>query len=104
MRHLLIDHARRRRARKRGGARRPVSLEDAFEPSVDRGEYLIALDDALSDLTEVDPELARIVELRFFGGLTVEETARVMEIGTATVKRRWRLARGWLHRQISNRP
>ena len=100
MRHLLIDHARRRRAARRGGDRRRLSLEDVSEPAADRDEYLVALDDALTDLDAIDRQLSRIIELRFFGGLTVEETAQVMGVSPITIKRRWRLAKGWLHRQI----
>ena len=100
MRHLLIDHARRRRAARRGGGRARLSLEDVSEPAKDRDEYLVALDDALTDLDAVDRQLSRIIELRFFGGLTVEETAQVMGVSPITVKRRWRLAKGWLHRHI----
>ena len=100
MRHLLIDHARRRRAARRGGGRPRLSLEDVSEPAADRDEYLVALDDALTDLDAVDRQLSRIIELRFFGGLTVEETAHVVGVSPITVKRRWRLAKGWLHRQI----
>ena len=101
MRHLLIDHARRRRAAKRGGDRRKLSLEDVIEPTVDRDEYLVALDDALTELASVDRQLSRVVELRFFGGLSVEETAQVLEVSPVTVKRTWKLAKGWLHREIS---
>ncbi len=100
MRHLLIDHARRRRAARRGGDRRRLSLEDVSEPAVDRDEYLVALDDALTELDAVDRQLSQIVELRFFGGLSVGETAQVMGVSPITIKRRWRLAKGWLHRQI----
>jgi RNA polymerase sigma factor (TIGR02999 family) len=100
MRHLLIDHARRRRAARRGGGRPRLSLEDVSEPAKDRDEYLVALDDALTDLDAVDRQLSRIIELRFFGGLTVEETAHVVGVSPITVKRRWRLAKAWLHRQI----
>ena len=101
MRRLLIDHARRRRAAKRGGSRHKVSLDDVAEPTVDRDEYLVALDDALTELASVDQELSRVIELRFFGGLTVAETAHVLDVSPTTVKRHWRLAKGWLHREIS---
>ncbi len=101
MRRLLIDHARRRRAGKRGGGRRKFSLEEVPEPSADRDAYLVALDDALTDLASFDPQLSRVVELRFFGALNVEETARVMGVAPVTVKRMWKLAKGWLHRQIT---
>ena len=100
MRRLLIDHARRRRAVKRGGDRRRLPLEDVNELSVDRDEYVVALDDALTELAELDPQLSRVIELRFFGGLNVEETALVIGVSPVTVKRRWRMAKGWLHREI----
>ena len=102
MRRLLIDHARRRRATKRGGERQKLSLDDVPEPAADRDGYLVALDDALVELASVDPELSHVVELRFFGGLSIEETARVLGVSSMTVKRRWTLARGWLHREIVN--
>ena len=104
MRHLLIDHARRRRAVRRGGDRCKLALEDVSEPAQDRDAYLVALDDALTDLAVVDRPLCRIIELRFFGGLSVEETAQVVGVSPATVKRRWRLAKGWLHHQIAQDP
>ncbi len=100
MRHLLIDHARRRRAAMRGGGCKRVSLEEAADRAADRDAYLVALDDALRDLAGIDGELCRVIELRFFGGLSVEETAQVLGLSPATVKRRWTLAKGWLHRQI----
>jgi len=100
MRHLLIDHARRRQAAKRGGGHHKISLDEVTEPSVDRDEYLVALDDALSELASLDPQLSRLIELRFFGGLGVDETAKVLGVAPITVKRRWKLARGWLHRQV----
>ena len=100
MRRLLIDHARRRRAAMRGGGRRRVSLEGIADRAVDRDAYLVALDDALTELAGIDGELSRVIELRFFGGLSVEETAQVLGVSPATVKRRWKLAKGWLHRQI----
>ncbi len=102
MRRLLIDHARRRRAAKRGGARHKLSLDDVAEPAADRDEYLVALDEALVELSRVDPDVSRVVELRFFGGLSIEETAQVLGVSSMTVKRRWKLARGWLHREIVN--
>ncbi len=101
MRMLLIDHARRKRALKRGGDGQRLALDDVVEPVRRREEYLIALDDALEDLELLDPQLVQVVELRFFGGLTIEETARVLEVSTMTVKRSWRIARGWLHREIT---
>ncbi len=104
MRHLLIDHARRRRAAKRGGDHRPVPLDGADAPAAKRDDDLIALDEALGDLATLDPELARVVELRFFGGLSVQETATVIGVAPITVKRTWRMARGWLQRRIAGDP
>ncbi len=101
MRRLLIDRARRRRALRRGGGRRGVALEDAKEPALERDEYVVALDDALTELASVDAPLSRLIELRFFAGLSVEETGEVLGISPATVKRRWRLGKAWLHRQIA---
>ena len=102
MRRLLVDRARRRGAAKRGGAQVQVTLDDAMlgdegaTPLVD----LIALDRALTRLAALDPHQARIVELRYFGGLSVEETAEAMAISPATVKRHWTVARAWLHREL----
>lgn len=100
MRRILIDYARRRGAAKRGGDRRKLSIEQAAEPMEYRDEYLVALDDALTDLASVDPRLSRIVELRFFGGLNVDEVAVILGVSPITVKRHWKLARGWLHGAI----
>ena len=104
MRRILVDHARRRSAVKRGGDLRRVPLPEI--PDVDSvpDEYLLKLDDALSELASLDGPLAHVVELRFFGGLTIEETARLLEVSPMTVKRRWRVAKGWLHRRITERP
>ncbi len=98
MRRILVDHARRRRAAKRDGVVLRLTLVDAGAD--DRAPELIALDSALTSLEELDPQQARVVELRFFGGLTVEETAEAAGISTATVKREWRTARAWLRREI----
>jgi len=98
MRRILVDHARRRGAAKRDGAALRLTLVDAGVD--DRAPELVALDSALTTLEELDPQQARIVELRFFGGLTVEETADAAGISTATVKREWRTARAWLRREI----
>ncbi|MFO0840541.1 MAG: sigma-70 family RNA polymerase sigma factor [Phycisphaerae bacterium] len=101
MRRILVDHARVRSAAKRGGLeqRQPLELAETLGSRPD--EYVVALDQALTELAEVDPELARLVELRFFGGLSVEETANVLKVSPRTVKRHWTVARGWLHRAIS---
>jgi RNA polymerase sigma-70 factor, ECF subfamily len=106
MRRILIDHARSRDALKRGGAYEKVLLDELLEPPAPDGSAsidVLALDEALTRLTEIDPQQGRIVELRFFGGLTVEETATVLEISPATVKRDWRLAKVWLHREMHRR-
>lgn len=100
MRYVLIDHARRRHSIKRRAYEDRVSLDDVAEPTACRDRYLVALDDALRALAGFDRSLARIVELRFFGGLTVSETADILGVAPITVKRRWKLARGWLHREI----
>lgn len=103
MRNILVDHARSRKAEKRGGERYLISLSkaDRFakKPDVD----LIALDDALTDLEAIKPEHSRIIELRFFGGLTIEETAEAMGVSHATVERDWSFARSWLRREVGRR-
>jgi len=96
MRQLLVDHARARQRLKRGGDLEHVSLTAAAEIAPERTVDLLALDEALATLAEVDPQRSRIVELRFFGGLTIEETAQVMGVSTPTVERGWRAARAWL--------
>ncbi|MGH9844910.1 MAG: sigma-70 family RNA polymerase sigma factor [Blastocatellia bacterium] len=101
MRRILVDHARRRSYRKRGGDARQVSLEEAAVVSVERSADLIALDDALNTLAGMDARKSRIVELRFFGGLSVEETAEALKISPRTVKREWALAQAWLYRELS---
>lgn len=98
MRRILVDHARKRQAAKRDAAAWRVSTD--VEDAADRAPELLALDRALSSLEEMDPQQARVVELRFFGGLTVEETAVVAGVSPATVKREWRTAKAWLRREI----
>ena len=102
MRRILVDHARRRHALKRGGPITKVALDvRAIDVSGDPvAAEVLAVDQALERLAEQDPDQARIVELRFFGGLTVEETAKVMERSARTVKREWRLAKAWLFREL----
>lgn len=100
MRRILVDHARKRHAVKRDATSYRVVAAVAGEPESDSGPELLALDRALGGLERLDPRQARIVELRFFAGLTVEETAVVAGISTATVKREWRTARAWLKREI----
>jgi RNA polymerase sigma factor (TIGR02999 family) len=101
MRRILVDHARTRKRSKRGGSDIRVSLNEATVTSQAQDLDLVALDEALERLVEIDPQQSRIVELRFFSGLNVEETAEVLRISPATVKREWRIAKAWLHREIS---
>jgi RNA polymerase sigma factor (TIGR02999 family) len=100
MRQILIERARARDAKKRGGARQRVTLDDALVAGGERSIDLLALDEALERLAALDPDQARLVELRFFGGLTVEETAQAMAISPATVKRHWTVACAWLAREL----
>jgi RNA polymerase sigma-70 factor, ECF subfamily len=100
MRRILVDFARARQQAKRGGALRQVSFVEAAAVSVEQAAEFIALDEALDQLTAIDPRRARIVELRFFGGLTEEETAEVLKVSPRTVRREWSLARAWLHREL----
>jgi RNA polymerase sigma factor (TIGR02999 family) len=102
MRHILVDYARSRRAFKRGGGFCRVSLDEAIISSEEKGADLLTLNEALDGLAAIDPQQSRVVELRVFGGLTVEETAEVLGISPRTVKREWGMARAWLRRQISN--
>ncbi len=100
MRQILVDHARRRHAGKRGGDATRLVLEDGTASVEPRGVDLMALDGALTRLEELDPAQARLVELRFFGGLTIEETAVVLGCSPATVKRSWSSARAWLFAEL----
>jgi RNA polymerase sigma factor (TIGR02999 family) len=102
MRHILVEHARSRQAAKRGGGEYLLSLSKADRQAEDRDVNLLALDDALQRLEAMDPQKSRIVELRYFGGLTIEETAEALQISPATVKRDWSMARAWLRSEISN--
>lgn len=101
MRQILIDHARQHRADKRGAGRAHLPLDEAAIFSVERAADLVALDDALLNLTAVDALKSRLVELRYFGGLTIEEIAEVESLSAATVKRHLRLAEAWLHRELN---
>jgi RNA polymerase sigma-70 factor, ECF subfamily len=101
MRCILVDHARGHDAAKRGSGVQPFALEEVVDTPDTSQVDVLALDEALNDLTRLDPQQARIVELRYFGGLTIEETAEVLGLSPATVKREWRLARTWLHRELS---
>ncbi len=103
MRHILLDRARRRVAAKRGGPLPPVNLDEVPDVGSGRARELIALDDALNTLAKVDPRKAQVIELRFFGGLSVEETAEVLKVSPETVLRDWRLARAWLLAELSGK-
>jgi RNA polymerase sigma factor (TIGR02999 family) len=100
MRRILVDHARARRAEKRGGDAHPAPFDESLGFSGDQTEELIGLDTALTRLAERSPRQVRIVELRFFAGLNVEETAEALAISPKTVKRDWSVARAWLHREL----
>ena len=100
MRRILVEHARRRAALKRGGRAVCISLDPDFAPASERDIAVLALDDALKGLEQLDPQQSQIVELRFFGGLTVEETAHVIGVSPRTVKREWRSAKAWLQREM----
>ena len=105
MRRILLDNARRHSAAKRGSGGRKVSLEEVASLSGDdANESLIALDIALQELASLDPEQSKIVELRYFGGLTIEETAEVLKTSPSSVQREWTIARAWLYKEISGAP
>ncbi len=104
MRQILVDYARRHRASKRASGVCMLTLDDAVALPQRKNVDVVALDDALNALAEVDPRQSRVVELRFFAGLSLEETSEVMGIATATVQRDWTAARAWLHREISRSP
>jgi RNA polymerase sigma factor (TIGR02999 family) len=102
MRRILLDRARRRVAAKRGGVAPRVNLDEVPDIGSGRARELIALDDGLNVLAKVDPRKARVIELRFFAGLSVEETAEVLKVSSDTVKRDWRLARAWLLAELGD--
>ena len=101
MREILVDHARRRKAQKRGGGQAVTVLSESLQVSGSRPIAFDDLDQALVDLARLSERQAQVVELRYFGGLTIEETGEVLEISPATVKREWTLARAWLFRELS---
>jgi RNA polymerase sigma factor (TIGR02999 family) len=103
MRRILVDHAKEHRAQKRGGGLPRVPLEEALTISAQPGGDLIALHEALASLEKVDPQRSQVVELRYFGGLSNEEVARVLGISPATVQRQWAGARAWLYHEMSHR-
>ena len=103
MRRILVDHARARHYQKRGGGAQRVSFEEALVVSNERAAEVVALDEALTSLAEFDPRKSQMVELRFFGGLSIEETAEVLGVSPGTVMRDWTLAKTWLQRAINKR-
>ena len=101
MRRILVDHARVKHAEKRGGAEQQrLSITNARDLSTKTDLDVLALHEALEELAAIDPQQSRIVELKFFGGLSIEETAEVMDLGHATVERDWKMARAWLRRKL----
>lgn len=103
MRRILVDHARRRRSAKRGGDALCVALDDALLTAQARGVEVLALDEALDALARIDHRKSRVVELRYFGGLSIQETAEVLGVSVDTVKRDWRMARAWLLGELSGK-
>lgn len=104
MRRILVEHARSKSALKRGGGAPQVSLEDVAEVSAERSDNLVAVDEALEALHENNPQLARIVELRFFGGFENKEVADLLQISVPTIVRKWRMAKAWLYRYMTEGP
>ena len=101
MRHILIDHARSHAYAKRGGGARKVPLDEALAVTERRADELVALDEALNRLAQIDSRKSQIIELRFFGGLSIEETAEALNIAPITVTREWRAAKAWLRREMN---
>jgi RNA polymerase sigma factor (TIGR02999 family) len=101
MRRILLDYAKSQRRAKRGGDAQRISLDEALLVSDDRAAELIQIDEALTRLGAFDPRQAKVVEMRFFGGLSVEETSEALGVSAPTVKREWAMARAWLHRELS---
>jgi len=101
MRTILVDHARSHAFAKRGGGARNITLDEALVVSQERAAEVVALDEALKGLADIDPQQSRVVELRFFGGLTIEETAEVLHLSAGTIKREWRSAKAWLYHELA---
>ncbi len=101
MRRILVSHARARRAGKRGGGEQRITLQEGLAAAPERDVNLLAVDEALTKLEAIDPEKSRMVELRFFSGMSVEETAEVMGVSPRTIDRQWQTAKAWLYREIS---
>ncbi|MBA3345598.1 MAG: sigma-70 family RNA polymerase sigma factor [Gemmatimonadales bacterium] len=100
MRRILVDYARKRQAAKRGGPQQPVTLEESAVMAEDRADALVALDEALTRLATLDERMGQVVECRFFGGLTEEETASALQVTSRTVRRDWAKAKGWLYQEL----
>ena len=103
MRRILVDHARARRTAKRGGLAARVTFDEGLAVTTEPGQELVALDDALDALAKFDERKSRVIEMRFFGGLSVEQTAAVLDVSPDTVMRDWRLAKAWLEQEMSGR-
>jgi RNA polymerase sigma-70 factor, ECF subfamily len=101
MRRILVDHARNHNAQKRGGEFHIMTLNEEIDKADEQSAELIALDDALTELAKLDPIKAKIVELRYFGGLSTDETAEVLDVAPITVKRHWKMAKAWLYGELS---
>jgi len=101
IRRILVDYARRLHAQRRGGLDTRITLDEALAPQQDRDLNLVELDNALEALSQIDSQQARIIELRFFGGLSIEATGRILGVSPSTVNREWNLARAWLYRELS---
>jgi len=101
IRRILVDHARRLHAQRRGGLDTRITLDEALASQQDRDLNLVELDSALEALSQIDSQQARIIELRFFGGLSIEATGRILGVSPSTVNREWNLARAWLYRELS---
>ena len=103
MRSILVDHARGLAYAKRGGGAAKIELDEGMIVSKERAAEVVALDEALLELAKIDPKQSRVVELRFFGGLTIEETAEVLSLSPATIKREWTTAKAWLYHELNKR-
>jgi RNA polymerase sigma-70 factor (ECF subfamily) len=104
MRKILVDYARQAKAEKRGGGVQKIAIDDAITFAAERDLDLFALDEALTTLEAIDPRQSQIIELRFFGGLTIDETAEVMKLSPATIASEWMMARTWLHSRLKGEP
>lgn len=102
MRHILIDYARRRHYAKRGGSAQRIPLDEVAVMSAERAADLLALDEALNELSDTYPRKSKVVELRYFGGLTIEETAEVLKVAPITVRREWNSAKAWLYKAVTS--